>query len=80
MHYNIARTWNADGMLQLDFNKSGNKYVVEFTNKGVKETTRKYFDSIYAALDVYEKFVEAFVLGLYDYETRKSWLKGGGEE
>lgn len=76
MHYSIARTRDHDGMLQLDFIKLGNKYVVEFTNKGKNETTRKRFNSIYEALDVYEKFVEAFILGLYSYEDRKSWLEG----
>lgn len=76
MHYNIARTRDHDGMLQLDFIKLGNKYVIEFTNKDKNETTRKRFNSIYEALDVYEKFVEAFILGMYSYEDRKSWLEG----
>ena len=76
MHYTIARTRDHDGMLQLDFNKSGNEYVVELTNKGKNETTRKRFNSIYEALDVYKKFVEAFILGIYSYEYRKSWLEG----
>ena len=76
MHYTIARTYDHDGMLQLNFNKLGNKYVVELTNKGKNETTRKRFNSIYEALDVYEKFVDYFKLGLYSYEDRKSWLEG----
>lgn len=74
MYYTIASTRTHDGMDYVCFNAKGNKYEVEFTSKGKPETTRKTFDSIYDALDVYEKFVEAFILGNYSYEDRKSWL------
>lgn len=74
MYYTIVCTRDHDGMEYICFNANGNKYDVEYTSKSKQETTRKTFDSIYAALDVYEKFVEAFILGNYSYEDRKSWL------
>lgn len=74
MIYTVSRTCDYNGMMEVCFIKKGSKYEVEFTHKGRHETTRKTFDSIYDALVVYEKYVEAFVLGNYSYEDRKNWL------
>lgn len=74
MYYTIATTQDYNGMMLVNFNKKGNKYVVELINKGKQEETRRTFDNIYGAINVYERIIEAFILGLYSYEERKSWL------
>lgn len=75
MHYTVAITEDISGMMYVYFNVNGSKYSVEFTNKGNNETTRKNYDTIYEALSVYQRYVEAFITGCYSYEDRKSWLE-----
>lgn len=75
MYYAVASTRDFNGMMQVDFDKKGNKYVVSLRNKGRGEYTFRTFDTLMEALAVYQRFVEAFITGCYSYEDRKSWLK-----
>lgn len=75
MYYTVASTRDFNGMMEVDFDKKGNKYVVSLRNKGRNEFTAKTFDTLAEALEVYQWFVEAFITGCYSYEDRKSWLE-----
>lgn len=77
MYYTIAEMKDrcSGGLVFATIDKKGNEYVVSLVNKDKRETTRKTYKSIHVALEVFERYVEAFVLGLYSYEDRKSWLE-----
>lgn len=79
MYYTVASTRDFNGMMEVDFDKKGNQYVVSLRNKGRNEYTTKVFDTMAEALGVYQRFVEAFITGCYSYEDRKSWLQNDGE-
>ncbi len=74
MNYTITSTEYVHGGYKVNFDKTGNQYLVGFTNEYTREYTHKTYDTMQEALSVYQKFVEAFITGDYSYETRKSWL------
>lgn len=72
MTYVITETREAHCEQIVCLMKSGNEYAVMY--RAEEDGTTKHFKSMPEAMEVYMKFVEAFAMGYYNVETRKSWL------
>lgn len=76
MNYTIAYTEDLAENLQLNFNKSGNEYVVELYNKESHECTRRHFKTIDDALTVYHTICDLMLKGYGSEEYKRNVLKG----
>lgn len=75
MNYTIATTRDITTGQEVDFDKSGNKYVVNLVNKETGEKASKQFDTNEQGAAAYMKIVEAFLTGCYSWEDRAGFLK-----
>jgi hypothetical protein len=74
MIYTIACLEEVQGTIQLNFVKTGNKYLVGIYNKETTEYEHKTYETIEAAYKVFEKLSKAIIEGCYSYQARKEML------
>lgn len=74
MNYTIASIEDVRGTITVEFEKSGNKYLVGIYETETKEFTHKKYDEMETAYSVFEKLSKAIITGCYSYEDRKGML------
>lgn len=78
MDYTICMTEQVYSGEKVSINHNGNRYTVCYmvpNEDGTHEYTTKTFKNIGEALNVYQKLIGWFVLGLYSVQQRKELLK-----
>jgi len=75
MHYTVAIIEDIQGNVKVNFDKTGNKFVVGLYNKKTKEYTAKIFNDTESGYLIFEKLSRAIIDGCYNYEDRKEMLK-----
>lgn len=74
MHFTIALLEDVHGEIKVNFDSTGNKYLVGVYNKLTREYTHKTFDNMNTACAIFTKLCEWVVKGEYSYEDRKELL------
>lgn len=75
MNYTIATTEDVQSKQAIDMCKKGNQYALYLANNEIDEMVSRTFDKLDEAVAVYTNIVEAFLKGMYSWETRKALLK-----
>jgi len=74
MNYTIAIIEDVQGVIRVNLDKSGNKYLVGVYNTETKEYLHNTFSNINEANDIFQKLSLAIITGAYSYEQRKQIL------
>lgn len=75
MNYTIAILEDVQGEIKVNFDKSGDAYLVGLYNTETKEYTHKTFTDQRDALRMFQWFADAICVGCYSYEDRRHKLK-----
>ena len=75
MHYTVAIIEDVQGDVKVNFDITGNKFLVGLYNKKTKQYTHKTFDEMEEGYLIFEKLSKAIIEGCYTYEDRKGMLK-----
>ena len=74
MTYTIAIIEDLNGEIKVNFDKTGNKYLVGIYHNETKEYTYKEYSTHEEAKQIYIKLTTAILEGTYSYEDRKKML------
>ena len=72
MIYTIATMSDTHGDMSIDFDKSGNMYLICLRNTETNELTYKEFADHADAVELFNKLSMAILTGCYSYEDRKA--------
>ena len=74
MNYTIVTLNETHGNLKLNFDKSGNQYLVGIYNTETKEYTHRTFDDIEQALYKFNELSAMIIKGLYSEQHKREFL------
>ena len=74
MHYTIATLKQAQGDLQINFDKCGNQYLVGIRNNDTKEYTHRTFDDIEQAVKKFNELSAMIIKGLFSEQDKRRFL------
>ena len=75
MNYTIATMTDIHNDINIDFDKSGNMYMICLRNTESNELTYKKFANHADAVELFNKLSTAILTGCYSYEDRKAMFK-----
>lgn len=77
MHYTIGDFKETQGNLNVNFDKTGNQYLVGLYNKETKEYTHNTFNTMEEALERFINLTKFILQGYYNEKQKREYLLKG---